>query len=96
MICSTQPFSCCQPTNCDEGFSIELKRACRGDRFISARKEYYQSSSRKPTIKYGSMEDDQKRRDFTVNAIAISLSKDNFGELIEPALSMVSLDDRIS
>ena len=44
--------------------------------FISARKEYYDPSSRKPTIRHGSMEDDQKRRDFTINAMSISLMEE--------------------
>lgn len=52
--------------------------------FISARKEYYNPQSRKPEIKTGSMEDDQKRRDFTINAMSISLNKKSFGNLIDP------------
>lgn len=52
--------------------------------FISARKEYYNPLSRKPEIKIGSMEDDRKRRDFTINAMSISLNKKSFGNLIDP------------
>ena len=52
--------------------------------FISARKEYYNPLSRKPEIKTGSIEDDQKRRDFTINAMSISLNKKSFGNLIDP------------
>lgn len=75
--------------------TAQLKHRGRELEFVGARRESYSHDSRKPVVEDGTLEDDQNRRDFTINAMAVCLNGDRFGELVDPFDGLYDLKDRI-